>query len=123
MSRPRKEIDQRIALTLKFAAGKDDDLVTWLEQIPPGQRSMLVKAMLRRSIREGEMLAALEARVTQISQDTTALLGAIQALPARIQDGSSGAALPATANSASRTGQLTAEGVTRREKRLSRAAW
>jgi hypothetical protein len=126
MSRPRREIDQRIALSLRFAAGKDDDLVAWLEQIPPGQRSMLVKDILRRYVREGETLAALEAHVAQIGQDTTALLGAIQALPAQIQDRLSGAVIPMTTAASSpsaRAGQLSTEGVTRREKRLSRATW
>ncbi len=123
MSRPRKVSDERVALSLRFTAGKDDDLIAWLEQIPPGQRSALVKDILRRYVREGEMLAALEAQIVRIGQDTTALLGAIQALPARIQDGLSGAAPPVTASPLSRAGQLTVEGVARREKRLSRAAW
>ena len=116
----------RITLTIKLTAGKDDDLIAWLASLPKGERQATAKQLLRDAVRR---LHDDENRLVQIGEDTAWLRAALSEMPTWMEGLLSRVVVPETSETAppnvkaARTGQLSTEGVTRREKRIAKATW
>lgn len=115
----------RVTLTVKMTTGKDDDLIDWLASLPKGERQALVKRLLRAAVQQRH---DDEKRMAQIGQDTAWLRAALSEMPTWMEGLLSRVAVmqaPETLPDVkpTRTGQLSTEGVTRREKRIAKATW
>jgi len=115
----------RVTLTVKLTVGKDDDLIDWMSSLPKGQRQALVKQVLRDAVQQH---SEDENRLAQIKQDTVWLRAALSDLPAWMEGLLSRIAVVQTPEpppeiKPARTGQLSMEGVSRREKRIAKVAW
>lgn len=116
----------RTTLTIKLTAGKDDDLIMWLASFPKGERQANAKRMLREAVQRHHND---EQCLAQVGQDTAWLREAISELPTwmeallsritvmQVPEASRHDAKPM------RTGQLSTESVTRREKRIAKTRW
>ena len=118
----------RVTLTIKLTAGKDDDLIDWLDTVPQGQRQSAVKRLLREALAHEQNPQAEHTR--QMSQDMAWLRAAMSELPTWLEELLSRLAIvnavepPSPLNpKPSRADQLSTEGVTRREKRIANTSW
>jgi hypothetical protein len=116
----------RTTLTIKLTAGKDDDLIAWLASLPKGERQVTAKHLLRDAVRR---LHDDENRLAQIGEDTAWLRAALSEMPTWMEGLLSRVAVAKDSETAPpnvkavRTGQLSTEGVARREKRIAKATW
>lgn len=116
----------RVTVTIKLTAGKDDDLLAWLTALPKGERQANVKRMLRDAVRRQQ---EDESCLAQIGQDTAWLRTALTEMPVWMEGLLSRMTViqPSEVSPPNtkpiRTGQLSTEGQTRREKRIAKAAW
>ncbi len=116
----------RTTLTIKLTAGKDDDLIAWLASLPKGERQVTAKQLLRDAVRR---LHDDEHRLAQIGEDTAWLRAALSEMPAWMEGLLSRVVVTKASETAlpdvktARTGQLSTEGVARREKRIAKATW
>jgi hypothetical protein len=118
----------RIPVTIKLTAGKDDDLIDWLASLPKGTRQAAIKNMLRDAVQRSRQEANSAALMAQIGQDTAWLRAALSEMPTWMEGLLSRIAVIQTPEAPSdvkpsRTGQLSTDGVTRREKRIAKATW
>jgi hypothetical protein len=117
--------ETRISVNIKLTIGRDDDLIEWLASLPKGERQSTVKHLLREAVRQHEGNSPL----AQIGEDMAWVRAALAELPTWMEALLSRFAVsqvPQVASQESkptRTGQLSAEGVTRREKRIAKATW
>ena len=116
----------RVTLTIKLTAGKDDDIMDWLASLPKGERQASAKRMLREAVRR---LHDDQNCLAQIGQDTAWLRAALSEMPtwmegilSRIAVVQAPEASPLDVKT-TRTGQLSNDDVTRREKRIAKAVW
>lgn len=117
----------RVTLTVKLTVGKDDDLIAWLSALPKGCRQAVIKDMLRGIVQQDHPEISDADQLAQIGQDTAWLRAALSDLPNWMESLLSRVAVvqafePSGVKPA-RTGQLSTEGVTRREKRIAKTAW
>ena len=116
----------RATLTIKLTAGKDDDIMAWLASLPKGERQAAAKQLLRDAV---QRLHDDENRLAQIGEDTAWLRAALSDMPTWLERLLSRVVVSGTAETAPpdtkpmRTGQLSTEGVARREKRIAKATW
>jgi hypothetical protein len=116
----------RTTLTIKLTAGKDDDLIAWLASLPKGERQVTAKQLLRDGVRR---LHDNENRLAQIGEDTAWLRAALSEMPTWMEGLLSHVVVTNASETATpdvkavRTGQLSTEGVARREKRIAKATW
>jgi hypothetical protein len=119
----------RIPVTIKLTPGKDDDLIAWLASLPKGTRQAVIKDMLRDAVERGRQEVSVADHLAQIGQDTAWLRTALSEMPVWMEGLLSRIAIVqalevSPPNSKPiRTGQLSTEGQTRREKRIAKAAW
>jgi hypothetical protein len=118
----------RVTMTIKLAAGKDDDLINWWQSISVGRRQAVIKAILRKQVQPGVQEPIVEDSLTQIGQDTAWLREAFRELPAHLENLLARVAVVQTAppqDSAqpTRTDRLTEGSVARREERIAGAGW
>lgn len=118
----------RIPVTIKLTVGKDDDLIDWLASLPKGTRQAAIKDMLRDAVQRSRQGASTTDPLTQIGQDTAWLRAASSEMPTWMEGLLSRIAVIQTAEVPSdvkpgRTGQLSTDGVARREKRIAKATW
>lgn len=116
----------RVTLTVKLTPGKDDDLIQWLASVPKGRRQSIIKTMLRETVPHDS--SSVDRSLMQIQQDTSWLREALSELPMWLENLlSNPSALPiqqpVASNTLLRTGKLSTESTTRREKRIAKAAW
>lgn len=122
-------MSSRITLTAKLVEGKDDDLIDWLASLPKGRRQVMIKEMLRDAVQRNRQGASTADQMAQIGQDTARLRAALSEMPTWMEGLLSRIAVvqaPETSPldvKTARTGQLSNEGVTRREKRIAKATW
>lgn len=122
-------MSNRVTLTAKLVAGKDDDLIDWLASLPKGRRQVMIKEMLRDAVQRSNQGASAADQMAQIGQDTAWLRAAFSELPTWMEGLLSRITVmqvPETLRSdakPTRTGQLSTEKVTRREKRIAKARW
>ncbi len=122
-------MSSRITLTAKLVEGKDDDLIDWLASLPKGRRQVMIKEMLRDAVQRNHQGVSNADQLMQIGQDTAWLRAALSEMPtwmegllSRIAVVQAHETLPMDVKT-TRTGQLSNDGVTRREKRIAKAVW
>lgn len=118
----------RTTLTIKLTAGKDADLLDWLNTIPKGRRQAIVKSLLRDAIQQQLGELGTERRAVQIAEDTAWIRAALSDLPAWMTELLSHAAVVQPSeilrdSMPARKGQLSPSGVAQREQRIAKAAW
>ena len=116
---------ERIPVTIKLTVGKDDDLIAWWRSIPQGKRQVLIKAAIREYVQHSHWR---ETKLEQIGEDTAWLREVIAELPTYMERLLSNTAiaspeLSSAAVQPARSGQLSTDGVARREQRIASASW
>jgi hypothetical protein len=118
--------ETRITLNIKLTVGRDDDLIAWLVSLPRGERQASAKQLLREAVQRQH---GDNSHLAQIGEDTAWVRAALTELPtwmeallSRFAVNQLAQAIPQAAKP-TRTGQLSADGVTRREKRIAKATW
>ncbi len=117
--------ETRISVNIKLTVGRDDDLIAWLASLPRGERQSTVKHLLREAVRQHDG----NSHLAQIGEDTAWVRAALADLPTWMEALFSRFAVSQVPQAIlpeskpTRTGQLSAEGMTRREKRIAKATW
>jgi hypothetical protein len=50
--RPRVRFQPDVRITVRFRAGRDDDLLAWLEELPDQRRASSIRDVLRRGLND-----------------------------------------------------------------------
>lgn len=122
-------MNRRITLTAKLVAGKDDDLIDWLASLPKGRRQVMIKELLRNAVQRQQFGLSTTDQLAQIGQDAAWVRTALMELPTWMEELLSRIAIAQAPQAApqetksNRTGQLSTESVTRREKRIAKSRW
>src|SRR5690349_11903037 len=116
-------MSRRITLTAKLVVGKDDDLIEWLASLPKGRRQVMIKELLRDAVQRQQRELSMTDQLAQIGQDAAWIRAALTELPTWMEGLLSRISIVQTPQvvpqetKPNRTGQLSIESVTRREKR------
>lgn len=105
---------RRITMTAKLTAGKDDDLIAWWEHLPSGERSVVLKRILRAFI-ESSPASPLR----QVAADVAWLRSAFTEWATQAEQ----TPRPAASRQAPQNAALSDEDTRRREHKIAKTRW